>query len=340
MNKVFKKIVSAALLVAMLTVLCLGFAGCSSSEETITLRLSHTDPEEQLTGQAANKFAELVEQYTEGRVKINVYPLGQIGTSSENAEGVQMGSIDLTIMMSSMLGSLYEEFNAMDTPYIYEDRDQCVKVNSIDSPAMQYLAENFDEKCGVSLLFSFYCGTRQFTCNKPIYTPSDMVGKTFRSLTFEVNTGLIDALGATAMQIDITELAQALSTGLVDGQENPAEVIYSRQMYDYQEYLIESNHMSYCQYMCINSDKWNSIPAADQALIMKAAEDTAAYINGIAYAQEDDMMKKLVDECGMTLISEENGLQLDAFRSQVNDYFQTKYGEKYANIYSLIEQSK
>ena len=340
MNKVFRKVVSLMLAVVVLSTMCLGFTGCKGKGGTITLRLSHTDPEDQLTGQAANKFAQLVEQYTEGRVKINVYPLGQIGTSAENAEGVQMGSIDLTIMMSSMLGSLYEDFNAMDTPYIYADRDQCIKVNSIDSPAMKYLAENFEEKCGVSMLFSFYCGTRQFTCSSPIYSPADMVGKNFRSLTFEVNTGLIDALGATAMQIDITELSQALSTGMVDGQENPAEVIYSRQMYDYQKYLIESNHMSYCQYMCINSNKWDSIPAEDQELIMKAAADTAAHINGVAYAQEDAMMKKLVEECGMTLINEDNGLDLNAFRTKVTDYFQNKYKVKYAEIYSLIEQSK
>lgn len=336
-----RKIVCLILSVTICATLVFSLTGCGQKKETITLKLGSVDAEDSIVGMNCSKFAELVDKYTEGRVKVDVYPLGQLGTNVELTEGVQNGEVDLTICMNSMLGSLYDEFSALDTPYLYADRDECSKVCNANSEVMKYLSSKLKEKCGVEVLNSFYCGTRQFTSNYEIKKPADMKGLTFRSLAFEINTGLIDSMGATAMQVDITELNQALSTGMVDGQENPSDVIYARKFFETQKYLIMTGHMSYCQYLVINSNKFRSLSEEDQKLVQKAADEAAEYTNGQAYNREDELLEKLVSsECGMTRIDETNGLELEVFKTQVTDYFNKKYGKRFAKVYDLVEKSK
>lgn len=322
-----------------LVLACVLMMGMASSALAITLTYGHTDTEDSVTGRQAQLFADKVNEYTEGRVKINVYPLAQLGSSAEMVTGVQLGMVDMTFLTMAMLGSMMDEFNALDTPYLFESAEECIRVTDPSSPVMQYLIEKLYNETGVKYLYSFYFGTRQTTCNSPIYKPADMKGRVFRSLAFEFYASYIDSLGAVATQIDISELPQALQAGSVEGQENPLDVIITRQMYEYQKYLILTNHMICSQGVVINGFTWDSIPAEDQALIMKAAEETVMESNAYATGRTDELLQLLVDK-GMTVIDESNGLELDAFRTQVNTYIQNKYGERYAKVYELIEESK
>lgn len=326
--------------VSLLLVSIMMFAFASPAFAAITLTYAHTDTETSITGRQAQLFADKVNAACEGRVKINVYPLGQLGTSAEMVSGVQLGMIDMTFLTMAMIGNICDEFNALDTPYLFDSIEECVKVCDTDSQTMQYLTEKLRSETGVEYLFSFYFGTRQTTANKPIYTPNDMKGLKFRSMNFPFYLSYYQALGAVPTPIDITELAQALQTGEIEGQENPVDVITSRQIYENQKYLVLTNHMICSQGVVINGDTWARISDEDKAIIMKCAEETVAesyeYVMGLTESQVD----ALVNEHGMTIIDESNGLKLDEFKSLVNAYIGENFGEKYATVYDLVEKDK
>ena len=337
MSNRMMKAVSLILVLALSMSLLMMTTGCT--EKTVTLTYAHTDTEDSVTGRQAKIFADHVNELTQGRVKIEVFPLGQLGTSAENVSNVQTGITDITFLTMAMIGSMCDEWSALDTPYLFDSIEQCVAVCDTDTEVMKYLSEKLYNETGVKYLFSFYFGTRETTCNTPIYTPADMKGKQFRSLAFEFYMSYIDSLGAVATQIDITELAQALQSGMVAGQENPVDVIISRQMFEYQKYLMMTNHMICCQGVVMNGDKWNSISEKDQELIMQAAQMTIDESNAYIFAKTSEQIQYLKDQ-GMTIIDETNGLDIAAFRETVGKYINEKYGKKYATVYNLIESTK
>ena len=336
-----KKIISLILATAILATFALSLTGCDNrNSDVIVIKYGHTDTENSITGRQAQLFADKVNAATEGRVKIEVYPLGQLGTSAELVAGVQSGSVDMTFLTMAMIGSICDEYSALDTPYIFNDIDECVKVCSTDSETMKYLNKKLLDETGVKYLFSFYFGTRETTANDPIYSPDDMKGLKFRSMNFPFYLSYYQALGAVPTPIDITELAQALQTGEIQGQENPVDVILSRQMYENQKYLVMTNHMICSQGVVMNGKKWDMIPAEDQEIMMKCAQETIdenyAYVMDLTQSQID----KLTGEYGMTMIDETNGLDINAFKTLVADYIEKNFSEKYATVYGLIEADK
>lgn len=349
-----KKIVSAILALTMLAALLTacgtkapvdsGSASASASapaaQETLTLRYGHTDTETSITGRQAQLFADKVNAACGGRVKIEVYPLGQMGTSAEMVSGVQTGTVDITFLTMAMIGNLCDEFAALDTPYLFDSIDECVKVCATGTDTMNYLTQKLYDTTGIKYLFSFYFGTRETTANKPIYSPDDMKGLKFRSMNFPFYLSYYQALGAIPTPIDITELPQALQTGEIEGQENPVDVILSRQMYENQKYLILTNHMTCCQGVVMNGNTWNKISPEDQATIMECAKETVAESNAYAMNLAAEQTKQLTEEYGMTLIDETNGLDIDAFKTLVDDYIEANFGEKYAEVYKLVAQDK
>jgi len=329
-----KKFVSLLLITLML----LSMTGIASAE--VRLTYAHTDTETSITGRQAQLFADKVNAACEGRVVIDVYPLGQLGTSSELVSGVQLGMIDMTFLTMAMIGNICDEFNALDTPYLFDSIEECVKVCDTDSKTMQYLTEKLYNETGVKYLFSFYFGTRQTTANKPIYSPDDMKGLKFRSMNFPFYLSYYQALGAVPTPIDITELAQSLQTGEIEGQENPVDVILSRQIYENQKYLMLTNHMICSQGVVINSFSWDQISEEDQAIIMQCAEETVQESYDYVMGLTEKQIETLVNEHGMQLIDENSGLNLDAFKALVDDYIAKNYGEKYATVYELVAQDK
>ncbi len=332
--------ISMCLVLCMFAAMLTCFSSCSPSSETVVLRYAHTDTENSITGRQAQLFADKVNKATEGRVKIEVYPLGQLGTSAELVSAVQLGTVDMTFLTMAMLGNLCDEFNALDTPYLYDSIEECVDICDTDSKTMQYLTKKLQDTTGVKYLFSFYFGTRVTTANKPIYSPDDMKGLKFRSMNFPFYLSYYQALGAVPTPIDITELAQALQTGEIEGQENPVDVIISRQMYDAQKYLIMTNHMICSQGVVINSNSWNKISEADQKIIMGCADETTQESYDYVMGLTENQIDALVNEHGMIKIDETNGLKLDSFKKLVDEYIKANYSEKYAEVYKLVEEDK
>ncbi len=196
--------------------------GSQQAWSEVTLRYAHVGIEGELQTRFANEFAELVQEKTEGRVVLQVFPNSQLGNISEMVDGVKTGIIGLAHHDFASVGKLYPDVSVFNAPFIYRDAEHALKAtNPKTSPVLQKLNETLIERAGMRVIGSFYRGARQLTANFPVYSPDDLKGKKIRGVPFKLWMSMLQGMGAIPTPVEITELATALMTGVVVGQENP-----------------------------------------------------------------------------------------------------------------------
>ena len=317
---------------------CAGFAFAGGQAESGTSQLiyAHMNAPGSNTGLQATHFAELVKEKTNGSVIINVYPSSQLGTLQEQAEMVSNGSVAFHHNTMAGIGSLYADYAALDTPYLYKDVDHLMRVTNVDSPIMKKLNKGLIAERNVRNLYNFYFGTRQLTANKAVKTPADLKGMKIRAIPFPIYMAAVNGMGAIATPIDFAELPTALATGAADGQENPVNTIYANKFQDVQSHLMLTGHIMGAECVVVNEKVWQSFSAEQQKKIKEAAAETAVWATKLTQDGEADNLQLLKD-AGMTVISEADGLDVDAFRARVNAYVDEKFSEQYGEIYDIIK---
>lgn len=332
-----RKFYSGLLIFMLLMVLVLG--AVQGEEKTITLRYAHMNPATSVAGIQATLFAKLVEDYTKGQVKIQVYPASQLGNLQEVAEGVSTGSIALCHNTMAAIGSLYEDFGALDTPYLYRDVNHLMKVTNPNSAIMKRLNDGLVKTRNARVLYTFYFGTRELTAKKAIYSPDDLKGVKIRAIPFPIYTAAVEGMGAIAVPLDWSETPTALATGTVGGQENPIDTIYSSKLYDVQTHLMLTGHIMGAEIIILNEKTWDSFSPAIQAAVQKAANEASQKGTEMTIQKEAEELAQLKAK-GMTVIGPENGLKLDAFKKKVSDEIDKRFGDKYGKLYQEIRAVK
>ena len=197
----------------------------TADAQTVELRYGHMNPPTSAAGVQAQMLADAIAKNTSGQVTVKVYPSSQLGKLQELAEAVSTGTIALSHNTAGGIGSLYEPFGALDTPYLYRDYDHLMKVMDVNSPVMKKLNDGLIKAAGVRVLYAYYFGTRQLTSNKPMLQPSDLAGQKIRAIPFPIYMAAVQGLGAIPIPVDWSEVPTALATGQVAGQENPVNVV-------------------------------------------------------------------------------------------------------------------
>ncbi|WP_240795371.1 TRAP transporter substrate-binding protein [Aquibacillus halophilus] len=306
-----------------------------STDEPIEIQYSHPNAPESVAGRQAQQFADLVSEKTDGRVTIQVFPSGQLGNLQEITEGVKLGTIPISHNTMAANGSLFSDLAALDTPYLFKDVDHMSRVMDMDSPLMETLNERFVEESGVRLLYTFYFGTRHLTADQPIKHPDDLSNVKIRSIPWDIYTTTVEGMGAEATPVDWSEVPTALQTGVVNGQENPLDVVVSNSLYELQDYLMLTGHIIASSGVIINEETWQSIPTDDQELIMEAANE--ARDSAIEWNKEiESSALTEIKEKGMEVIGEEEGLDVDAFEQQITELIQERFSDEYGYIYDEV----
>jgi len=151
--------ISILLVTAVFTCAALLTSSSNAAAKPLTLRYGHMNAPSSIAGKQAEWLAEAVEKYTNGEIKIVVYPSSQLGKLQELAEGVSTGAVALSHNTAGGFGSLYGPFAALDTPYLYRDLDHLMKVTDTNSPVMKSLNEGLIKNAGARVLYCFYFGT-------------------------------------------------------------------------------------------------------------------------------------------------------------------------------------
>lgn len=315
--------------------IALGFSAPALAQKTVEFRYGHMNPPNSAAGMQAQWLADAIAKNTGGGVKVTVYPSSQLGKLQELAEAVSTGTIALSHNTAGGIGSLYEPFGALDTPYLYRDVDHLMKVMDVNSPVMKKLNEGLIKAAGVRVLYAYYFGTRQLTANKAVLQPSDLTGQKIRAIPFPIYMSAVQGLGAVPVPVDWSEVPTALATGQVAGQENPVNVVLSSKLYEKQSHMMLTSHIMNAQLIVINEKAWANLSAQQREQIAKAADEVRRKATDTVKSQEDDELAQL-KTLKMNVVGPANGLKVDAFRASVNKVVQEKFGTKFGELYKEI----
>jgi tripartite ATP-independent transporter DctP family solute receptor len=297
-------------MVFLAALLAVGLAcatGAPAQDKPIVLKWGHSYPPDHPSNMGAKQMAETVAAKTGGKVKIELYPAGQLGTDKDQAEGTIMGTQDLLLIGSGGISQFSPRLGIGECPYIWRDIDHMNKV--MDGPVGDEMREELLRGRGLRILTVFYYGRRQLTANKPIQNPEEMKGFKLRTPQVPVIMEMARAWGATPTPMNISELYMALKTGVVDGQENPTPTINGFKFYEAQKYIMLTEHIITPLLMIINERVWRGLPPDVQKILMTSAQEARALNNKLMLEQEDAFLESF-KKAGMTVVKPD----VEAFR--------------------------
>ena len=276
---------------ASIAALALGLAGPASAQSPIIIKFSHVVATETPKGKAAEKFKELAEKYTGGKVKVEVYPNSTLYKDKEELEALQLGSVQMLAPSNSKFGPLgIREFEVFDLPYILPDLKTLRKVT--DGPLGTRLLKLLDAK-GITGLAYWDNGFKQMSANKKLITPADYQGVKFRIQSSRVLQAQFKALSSLPQVMAFSEVYQALQTGVVDGQENTWSNIYTQKMHEVQKYITETNHGYIGYVVIVNKKFWDDLPADIRDQLTKAMKEATEFGNAQSQKENDDALAEI-----------------------------------------------
>jgi C4-dicarboxylate-binding protein DctP len=271
-------------------VTCLTFVA-ARADETIIVKFSHVVAPDTPKGKAALKLAQLAEERTHGRVKVEVYPNSQLYKDKEELEALQLGAVQMLAPSVSKFGPLgIKEFESFDLPYIFPSVDALRRVS--DGPIGKSLFAKLEPK-GIIGLGYWDNGFSVITSNKPIRKLEDFKGLKMRIQSSKVLEATYRSLGALPQVLAFSEVYQALQTGVVDGGENTPSNIYTQKFHEVQKYLTVSDNTYIGYALIVNKNFWEGLPPAVRGELDSAVKDATAYCNSIAETENAEALAKI-----------------------------------------------
>lgn len=266
--------------------LCLFAAGASA--EPIVIKFSHVVAVDTPKGQAAERFRELADKYTNGKAKVEVYPNSQLYKDKEELEALQLGAVQMLAPSLAKFGPLgAKEFEVFDFPCLFPDTAGLHKITQ--GPIGRGLLDKLESK-GILGLAYWDNGFKVFSANRPLKQPSDFRGLKMRIQSSKVLDAQMRSLGAIPQVMAFSEVYQALQTGVVDGTENPPSNMYTQKMFEVQKHAILSDHGYLGYAVIVNKAFWDKMPADVRDGLTKAMAEATAFGNDISQKDNDNAM--------------------------------------------------
>jgi C4-dicarboxylate-binding protein DctP len=292
------------------------FAGASFAldafaQAPIVIKFSHVVATDTPKGRAAERFKDLAEKMTKGRVKVEVYPNSQLYKDKEELEALQLGAVQMLAPSLAKFGPLgVKEFEAFDLPYIFPTKAALYAVT--EGPIGKSLMQKLEPK-GITGLAYWDNGFKVMSANKPLHMPADFRGLKMRIQSSKVLDAQMRALGANPQALAFSEVYQALQTGVVDGTENPPSNMYTQKMHEVQKHVTVSNHGYLGYAVIVNKKFWDGLPADVRGQLQQAMADATKYEKAIAQ-QDNDMALEAIRKAGKTTIYNLNPQEQAAWR--------------------------
>ena len=269
------------------------------AQAPIVIKFSHVVATDTPKGQAAERFKQLAEKATNGRVKIEVYPNSQLYKDKEELEALQLGAVQMLAPSLAKFGPLgVKEFEAFDLPYIFPSKTALYNVT--EGEIGKSLMKKLEPK-GITGLAFWDNGFKVMSANKPLHGVADFKGLKMRIQSSKVLDAQMRALGANPQVLAFSEVYQALQTGVVDGTENPPSNMYTQKMHEVQKYVTVSNHGYLGYAVIVNKKFWDGLPADIRSALDKAMKDATTFEKAIAQ-RDNDLALEAIKKAGKTEI--------------------------------------
>jgi tripartite ATP-independent transporter DctP family solute receptor len=275
--------------------------------------------------QGMEKFKEIVEKQSGGKLKVNVFPGGALGSDQANVSAIQGGTLEMASMNSGIFASQVKDFEVFDFPFMFASGKEADAV--VDGAFGKKLHAKLEEKGIVGLGF-FELGFRNMTNGKrAINKVSDIEGLKLRVIPNPINVDWVKALGANPTPLPFPEVYAALEQKAIDGQENPVATINSAKLYEVQKHLTLTGHQYNPQSIVISKKFWETLSAAEKKILSDAATEASKFQRTTARAMEAGLLDNL-KKGGMevtTLSASEMAILRDKMKPVI-----AKHGEKIA----------
>ncbi|MGZ5660825.1 MAG: TRAP transporter substrate-binding protein [Usitatibacter sp.] len=275
-------------LVAALVVAAVPFVP-AHAQAPIVIKFSHVVAQSTPKGKGAEKFKQLAEERTKGRVKVEVYANSTLYKDNEEVDALQLGAVQMLAPSLAKFGPLgAREFEVFDLPYLFDNYDELHKVTR--GPVGAALLKKLEPK-GIIGLAYWDNGFMDKSAIQPLRKPEDFRGLKMRIQSSKVLDAQMRALGASPQVMAFSEVYQALQTGVVDGTENPPSNFYTQKMHEVQKYLTLSNHHYLAYAVIVNKKFWDGLPPDIRKILEGAMADATQYADDIAKKENEDALE-------------------------------------------------
>ncbi|MCK1302170.1 DctP family TRAP transporter solute-binding subunit [Bradyrhizobium sp. 24] len=282
MRKLLLAVAAAAILMAPAVV---------EAQSPIVIKFSHVVANDTPKGKGALKFKELAEKYTDGKVKVEIYPNSTLYKDKEEIEALQLGSVHMLAPSTAKFAPLgIKEFEALDLPWLFKD-DQTYS-NAMKGTIGKWLFDKLETK-GITGLAYWDNGFHMLSANRALMKPADFQGLKFRISGSKVADQYLRIMGSIPQIMAFSEVYQALQTGVVDGCENTASNYLTQKFYEVQKDITVSYHAHLQYAVIVNSKFWSGLPPDIRAQLEKAMNEATDYTNQIAHQENEDALAEI-----------------------------------------------
>ena len=266
-------------------------APAAFAQAPIVIKFSHVVAPDTPKGKGAQKFKELAEERTKGRVKVELYPNSQLYKDKEELEALQLGSVQMLAPSLAKFGPLgVKEFEVFDLPFIFKDDASFRAVT--DGQVGADLFKKLESK-GIQGLAYWDNGFHIMSANKPLHVVADFKGQKLRIQSSKVLDAQMRALGAIPQVMAFSELYSSLQSGVVDGTEGVPSNFYTQKIYEVQKHITLSNHGHLAYAVIVNKKFWDGLPADIRTALQGAIAESTTYANAIAATENADALAKI-----------------------------------------------
>jgi tripartite ATP-independent transporter DctP family solute receptor len=299
-----------------------GTAFAVSAYAQTILKFSHTDQQQGARQAAAQVFAKKVEEYTQGRYKVQVFCCSQLGNDPKNIEQLALGGVDFTVSATGSYAGQVPTLNLTMMPFIIDSYAQGWKFYD----ESKWLQAQFDKAPpkGFRFLATWEAGFRNMTTREPLNSPADAKGKKLRTFPNEMMRWQLEAMGFGIQIMPLPEVYLAIQQGAVAGQENPIDTIYSNKFYEVAPNVTLTNHVYSPIPLAVSEKTWQRFSPADQQAVLRAAKEVAPFQRNMIKDNDEKLLASMESK-GAKINRKPN---IEAFRKSVEPVY-VKAREKY-----------
>src|SRR6516225_5770466 len=303
------------------------------AQQPIVIKFSHVVANDTPKGNGSLKFKELAEKYTNGKVKIEVYPNSSLYKDKEEIEALQLGSVQMLAPSTAKFAPLgAKEFEALDLPWLFKDEETYAK--AMKGPVGKWLFQKLESK-GITGLAYWDNGFHMVSANRPLINPSDFQGLKFRISGSKIADQYFRELGSIPQIMAFSEVYQALQTGVVDGCENTASNYLTQKFYEVQKHITISYHAHLQYAVIVNTKFWNGLPADIRPQLDKAMAEATDYTNSIARQENEDSLAA-IKASGKTTLQDLSDDQRKAWQAAMAPTYKWAKGRVGQEVLDLL----
>ncbi len=294
-----------------------GASGSSGAADSYDITMASASATGCVGNLCGEKFVQLVEDATDGRIKISFYQDATLGTEIDNIQQIKTGEIQIGVFGDNFGSQMATGIDPTLIPFIFGSVDDVKAVYS-DATLGKAIADTVKKNANAYLIGVSNRSPRLLTASKEIKTPGELKGVKLRLPEIKAHVTVWNSMGAISTVVALPETYSALQTGVVDAQENPIDNIFTNKFYEVNKYIMKTEHLQSLYHWCINADFFDSMSEDDQKILTDCLSEAAEWSNAELEKQDKEYWEKVTADGTVTVVDVDKNVWRDAAADGIN----------------------